>query len=465
MIDFTKLQGMQSIAQPLQQLAQPVQQPVQQQQQLAQLIQAPSVPPTQQLAIPQQPAYAPVVQQPVQQPMATQQAMVQPAVTPQQAPAQAQIAGGGVSPAGGGAGEGQIDWTDFGTLKNIYGGNWYDFGAQYGIPGWMRAPRINPAGAEAVWNEQYGWQDWDDVQAGGQLTPNFGDVYKLFGGYNTASPLPGGAPAGTEGWPGYPGDGGAGGAGGDGYQPPAGGETPYYGESLGVQYPAPWNTAQDVLTQFAEGMPTDVPPEWETMLGQLSDVWNQQGMPTSTMPAYTAAKEAAQYDVKSAIDQAMEGYGLMGLRQSTPAIAGAQRIAGEMSSQLGAGFARDETGALEAARGRQMSTLPQMFGAGAGIAGLEESAKDRALGATGQLYNLGQGQWQMPSALGQQAYNMGTGLYGQGQQGIGNMMNEWLRTQMYNNPYLQQALGLGGQTGQYVPQQYSPGGLLGMGIC
>jgi hypothetical protein len=183
------------------------------------------------------------------------------------------------------------------------------------------------------------------------------------------------------------------------------------------------------------------------------------------MPAYEAAKQAAQYDTKTAIDQAMEGYGLMGLRQSTPAIAGAQRIAGEQAAKLGAGFARDEMGALEAARARQMSTLPYQYQAGAGIAGLEESAKDRALGATGQLQQLGQGRWQMPSQLAQQAYGMGQGLYGQGQAGIGNIMQEWMRQQGFNNPYLQYGLGLSGGQGTYVPRTYSGGGLLGLGIC
>ena len=51
-------------------------------------------------------------------------------------------------------------------LRNQFGGRWYDFGASeqrkgaQGAPGWWRAPRIDPRMAEAVWNPQYGWQDW-----------------------------------------------------------------------------------------------------------------------------------------------------------------------------------------------------------------------------------------------------------------------------------------------------------------
>jgi len=357
-------------------------------------------------------------------------------------------------------------WANLNYLKDYYGGRWYDYGKKYfDLPGWYRAPRINPAGGAVIWHPKYGWQLEKAVEASGGdysgFTPNFGDVYELFGGYNTASPLPGGAPAGTPGWEGYPG--GGSGAGGSGYTPSG---TP--GAGIGgfdFSYPGPWNTAESVLTDFAQGMPTDVPPEWEDMIARLNEIYTSGGMPVSQEPAYTAAKEAAQYDVKQAIDQAMEGYGLQGLRQSTPAIAGAQRIAGEMAAKLGAGFASDELGALEAAKQRQMATLPYGYQAGAGIAGLEESAKDRALAATGQLYPLGTGMWQMPSTLAQQAYQMGSGIYGQGQQGLSNMMSEWLRTQAYNNPYLQYALGLGGGVGQYAPKTYTPGGLLGLGIC
>ena len=74
------------------------------------------------------------------------------------------------------------------SLKEQYGGRWYDFGKSeqragaQGAQGWFRAPRIDPM-AEAVWHPRYGWQRWKDVKGGNYegLTPQFGDPYEIFG--------------------------------------------------------------------------------------------------------------------------------------------------------------------------------------------------------------------------------------------------------------------------------------------
>jgi len=161
---------------------------------------------------------------------------------------------------------GTQDWQNFDWMQDYYGGRWYDFGANEGAPGWWRAPRINPAGAEAVWNQDYGWQDWDQVAGmGGDysgLTPQFGDVYDIYGGYNTQSrdnirrdqlADPGNGMS-TEAIREML----------EGLLNPNYSDLPYYpssdvGAGQGFQYPEQWDWASDVMGNFAYGDPTQVP--------------------------------------------------------------------------------------------------------------------------------------------------------------------------------------------------------------
>lgn len=356
------------------------------------------------------------------------------------------------------------DWQNFDWMKNYYGGRWYDFGAKEDQPGWWRAPRINPSGAEAVWNPQYGWQDWNQIAGlGGDysgLSPQFGDVYDIFGANRPRGGGGGGSGGGGSG--GGSGGGGGGGLSDDfswdwgGNYPPMGG-----GAQAGqFPYPEEWDISSNVLSNFAQhGYPTDVPQQW----GQASDFTNQMmqtGMPVHQSDWYQQAKGVAQTDITDAIKQAAEQARLGGLRWSTPLGRTAQDIAGRRMSQFGLESMDRELASGEAARGRQMGSLPYMYQFGAGEAGLAESAKQRALGATQQLMPLGQMRADLPQQLAQTAYGMGTGLYGQQQQGLQSLMQEWLRTQPENSPWMQYAMSMAGlPMPNMAPQQYNPSSL------
>jgi hypothetical protein len=68
-------------------------------------------------------------------------------------------------------------------MINQYGGKWYDFGRQAGMPGWFRTPGIDMVG-RPVWSPEYGWQSWNRIRnLGGDysgLTGQFGDVSQYF---------------------------------------------------------------------------------------------------------------------------------------------------------------------------------------------------------------------------------------------------------------------------------------------
>lgn len=226
--------------------------------------------------------------------------------------------------------------------------------------------------------------------------------------------------------------------------------------SLNFQYPQQWQTASDVLSMFAQGMPTQIPGMWNQMGQGLEQMWGQQGMPTDMSKWWQSQQQAIQPDITRRIQEATEQAGLGGLRYSTPLGQQIGRIAGEETARIMPEYWRMGMGAQEAARGRMMQTLPMMMQLGAGQAGLAESAKDRAMGATGQLAGLGQQYANLPMQVAGMFSGLGNQMQQEQMQAFMPYLQEFMRTMPESNPYLQ--MGMGFPYGQFgmQPQQYQP---------
>ena len=188
----------------------------------------------------------------------------------------------------------------------------------------------------------------------------------------------------------------------------------------------------------------------------MASQMTQTGMPTSYEPMYQRAKGIAERDTTKAIKQAAEQAGLQGLRWSTPLGQTAQRIAGENMANLGLGFAGQEMGALEAARGRQMGGMGALQGFGQGTSGLTEAAKNRGMQAAGGLTGLGQQYLDAPQDWAAQMYQMGGGMQGQAQSALDRYRQDFMRTSPENNPWVNQGMSYWGTPSQMGYQQYNP---------
>ncbi len=211
--------------------------------------------------------------------------------------------------------------------------------------------------------------------------------------------------------------------------------------ALGVQSPASWDTATNVATNFANGMPTANPTAWNTAQ-QGATQMSKTGDPTNYEPWYQQAKGVPTTDIADAIKQAAEQAGLKGNRWSSTLGRTAQDIAGRTMANVGTQWTQQQMTADEAAKQRQMDAYSQLFNIGQGQTGLTEAAKNRALEATGQLGTLGQMNTDYLTKLAQQAYDMGTGMQNISQQDLQNIYQDWQRLIPENSPWNQQILSL-----------------------
>ena len=194
------------------------------------------------------------------------------------------------------------------------------------------------------------------------------------------------------------------------------------GGGMNMGMPSYWGVGGDVLTQMAQsGMPVDI-----------------QAYAKSLEPV-TARRQQEGWD------QIAEQMGMGGKRFSTAA----QYQMGDLSSRLNENM--------------QMATQQQWLQA-------QEAARQRQLGATGQLYNYGQGQAnigqqnianQMAGAQGTmdigREYMYGPMQIAQGLMGMGGQY-QGAQGMAMDDPYLQMAMQLSGQMNpQYMQTQYQPG--------
>lgn len=267
---------------------------------------------------------------------------------------------------------------------------------------------------------------------------------------------------GTTGWNGYgtppPNTGG--------YQMP--GESTGYGmDGMGFLFPSEWGQAGDYYSGILSGTGAGVggggggrintPSAWTTGLESLTPM-SQTGMPTSSDAWWNATQDVTNRSINEAIANAAEQAGLGGMRWSTPLGYTAQDISGKYMGE-----------ATQQWADRQMAA--------------EEAARQRMLEATGQLYQYGQGQYQMDkdaaarraaagargTAQMNQAAQMLMGLGGQKAGlgldviskmfGMGGSMQDAQQQAInasYNNPYMNMAQGYL-QAQNPVPQTYQPG--------
>jgi len=318
------------------------------------------------------------------------------------------------------------DWLK--NFQNVYAKDW---GGESGTEqAWYRTP--NWAGGIA-WNPYYGFQSRSDVKDlyskgplsseqfyGLGMTRNPGEDWKQYYEQLTGMTTDEGLAKQQARYTGQPGA-GATGTGGDmgtydwtqtqGDVPSYGGDTTMPGGFDFSQIP--------------------MPEQW----GQAGDFFGnmlQTGQPTSASDWYTKAKEEAAFDVDAAIKQAAEQAGMGGMRYSSPMGAAAQRIGAESAAGLGTQFAGQQMAAEEAARGRQMA-------------------------AAGGLQGMGQYQTGYAQDLANQAAGLGSQMYGQDQNAINQIYQQFMRMTPEQNPWLQAAFGMGSASGQ--PQTYQQGGM------
>jgi hypothetical protein len=193
---------------------------------------------------------------------------------------------------------------------------------------------------------------------------------------------------------------------------------PGYGQTQSYNYPKELGWASDVLGEYAY---TGRPADWS--------------------PYYQQAKQAVNYDILDAINQAKEQAGLGGMRWSSPLGRSAQDIAARTMANLGTTYTQQQLGALE-------------------------NAANRGLTAAGMLPGVAQQYQQMPLDLSAALYNMGSGLQGAYQNMISPYYNEAMRMAQENNPWLQFGQQVSALPFQSVPQQYQQSflsQLLGLG--
>ena len=327
------------------------------------------------------------------------------------------------------------------------GSLWSDWGhaGQQVAPGtvqqdWFRDPSW---GGHVVWNPQYGYQDYGDIegrysQAGapvtqeqfGQwgLTPQFNpwQSYEQFAGRQTY----GQQQAAQQGQGGF------------------GGRM----EASGLPTPWQWGVTGDVLGNIAQGGANiGIPDIWRQGaqgLGQMME----GGMPTDVSGIYGAQLPIAQRYLEETGKGLAEQFGMGGMRYSTPFQARLMEETGRMGENLALSQAQAQIGAQEAARGRMMGAYGQGLGYGGGMAGLEAGNIGRQMQAANQLWGQGMGEVMYPMNVAQGMAGLGQGMFNQQSQQI---------NQMLNDPYLMAMLGMAGGTGfaqpQYQPSPFTTG--------
>jgi hypothetical protein len=237
---------------------------------------------------------------------------------------------------------------------------------------------------------------------------------------------------------------------------------------------------QQMMNAMQTGLPTPVPEQWGAMQPYAQEMM-QTGRPVDVGGWWKAQQPLAERYIKEQSEQAMEQAGLMGLRYSTPAQRMIGDITGRTTEALWGDLAGRELGAQEQARQRQLAGQQQMYGLGAGVAGLGEQArarqmgafpymyqgmqlptqlaeanKARALQAAGGLMGVGGQYAQLPLQVSAQAMNMGQAMQQQRQQAFQPLYQEFLRRLPEMSPWL--TLGMQGTAMpfQSVPQMYQP---------
>lgn len=307
---------------------------------------------------------------------------------------------------------------------------------------WFRNSQWAP---HQIWSEPYGFQDIKDIEklyAGGQglegLTPQ---MEQSFAGSKPKGWQPNQPRGGQQGGVGQ-GMGGYGVGGGSIYD--------------SWPYPNEWNTASNVLSNFAMGAPTAIPQSWDEMLGHAQG-WAEGGKPGSSSEWLQAQQPIMNRQIEDQAYQMAEQMGMGGLRWSSPLQGATTEAVGRANENLYGQAMGLQMGLDESAKARAMGALGPMFQYGQGVAGLAESAKNRGMGAAQGLMGLGQQKANLPMQV---AQGMGQAGYGQtalGQSDIDRQIAEFMRMSPENSQWLQYAMQMmPGMQQPYATPQYQP---------
>lgn len=242
-------------------------------------------------------------------------------------------------------------------------------------------------------------------------------------------------------------------------------ESTGYGlDNSGFMYPSEWGQVGDYWSNILSGGGAggggggggqiNTPSAWTTGLESLNQMVGT-GQPVSSDAWWGATQDVTNRNIQDAIKNAAEQAGLGGLRWSTPLGYTAQDLSGKYMGEASQQWADREMAAQEAARQRMLEATGQLYQYGQGQYQMDKDALARRAAAaargTGQM-NMAANQ--LMSLGGQKAdlgldviskmFGMGTGMQDAQQQAI---------NASYNNPYMNMAQGY---LSSATPQTYQP---------
>ena len=381
----------------------------------------------------------------------------QPTVSPPAAP---QTSPGGPPATVGTSGMPDSSWNP-GAMWAITPQKWQDWGGgDTWQSGWYRHP--NDPG-HVVYNQDYGYQDWQDVFGGADMTANY-DISRFADriAETQADKAPTTSPWGN--WqqllsqffgpqspsgPSAPTDPNA---------IPMGGPspgTPGTEDSMNTyDWRGPLDTAGDTLNQFAQGMPYNSPWQW----GQASDVasqFAQNGMPVNYSSWWEAQQPVLQRTIEDQSKQQAEQAGLSNSRWSTPLQRNISDIAGRETANTFGQFMGMDLQGQEMAKQRQQQAINQLQSLGQSNVGLENMMRQEQLQAAGMLPGLSQTGYGIQSDIARQLMQGGMGMQNMNQQALGNLLNIFGQQNPTLAMLLQAGMGGLGTPSNWAQQQYS----------
>ena len=211
-------------------------------------------------------------------------------------------------------------------------------------------------------------------------------------------------------------------------------------------FPQQWADASNYFTNLL-GAGVQTPWQYGYGSDQLRNMIDAQGMPVNIQGYAEAQLPQLQTMLSDATKQAQESAGLTGTRWSTSLGNTIADQARRLYENYGADVAGKWLQAQEAARERMMGGMGMMLPYGQATANLGLQNTQNQMYAANALQGLGSDYLYGPMNIAQGMAGLGQGIYGQQAQGIEQFMND---------PWLQAALGMSGQQGNYYPQTYQP---------
>jgi hypothetical protein len=223
---------------------------------------------------------------------------------------------------------------------------------------------------------------------------------------------------------------------------PAGG---YNMDNSGFNYPTEWGNLASGWKDFGNTK-VSTPSSWQVGMDALNPM-AQSGQPVSSDPWWAATQDVTNRTIQDQIKAAAEQAGMGGTRWSTPLGYTAQDIAGKYGEQAAQAWADREMQAQEAAKARQLEATGQLFNYGQGQYQMTQDALKRRAQMLAGIGNLGAEKAQLALQVANQMYGMGSGMQDQQQQSI---------DASYNNPYMNYGNQYMSQQSAGIPQTYQP---------